>query len=108
MNSGKDEMATLTTNLRDSRNPSFGIVDLSVKVKVALRLTISQSLCLGVEHTLGLVTRYYFLSKGFCLKVAVLALWGAHSDERTGLQFAVQSLSGPGRTEPETILYCLI
>jgi hypothetical protein len=34
------------------------------------------------------VTRYYFLPDGFCLKVAVLCLWGALSDERTGLQFA--------------------
>jgi hypothetical protein len=36
-----------------------------------------------------------FLSEGFCLKVAVLFLWGALSDERTGLQFAVQSLNDP-------------
>jgi hypothetical protein len=56
----------------------------------------------------GLVTRYYFLSEGCCLKVAVLFLWGALSDERTGLQFAAQSLNGPSRAEPVTILYCLI
>jgi hypothetical protein len=35
-------------------------------------------------------------------------LWGALSDESTGLQFAVQSLNGPSHTEPVTILYCLI
>jgi hypothetical protein len=40
--------------------------------------------------------------------VAVFLLWGALSDERTGLQSAVQSLKGPIRTEPVTILYCLI
>jgi hypothetical protein len=56
----------------------------------------------------GLVTRYYFLSEGFCLKVAVLSLWGALSDERMNPQFAVQSLNGPSRSEPITILYCLI
>jgi hypothetical protein len=39
--------------------------------------------------TLGLVTKYYFISKGCFLKVAVLSLWGALSDKRTGLQFAV-------------------
>jgi hypothetical protein len=50
----------------------------------------------------------YFLSEGFCLKFAVLFLWDALSDERTGLQFAVQSLNGPSRAEPVTILYCLI
>jgi hypothetical protein len=36
----------------------------------------SQSVCRGVEQALGLVIRYYFLSKGCCLKVAVLLfLW---------------------------------
>jgi hypothetical protein len=34
-----------------------------VKVKVMLRLTVSQSVCLGVGFTLELVTRYYFLSE---------------------------------------------
>jgi hypothetical protein len=62
-----------------------------------------QSWC---EPTLGLVTRYYFLSEGFCLKVAILSLWGALFDERTSLQFTVQSLNGPSRAEPVTILYC--
>jgi hypothetical protein len=43
-----------------------------------------------VSSTLvGLATRYYFLSECCCLKFAVLFLWGALSDERTGLQFAV-------------------
>jgi hypothetical protein len=39
-----------------------------------------------------------------CLKVAVLFLWGPLSDERTGLQFAVQSLNDPSHAEPVTIL----
>jgi hypothetical protein len=46
-----------------------------------------QSVCQGIEPTLGLVTRYYFLSEGCCLKIAVLSLWGALSDERPGLSF---------------------
>jgi hypothetical protein len=37
----------------------------------------------SVEPTLGLVTRYYFLSECFCLKFAVLFLWSALSDDRT-------------------------
>jgi hypothetical protein len=37
-----------------------------------------------------------------------LYLWGALSDERMDLQFAVYSLNGPSRAEPVTILYCLI
>jgi hypothetical protein len=61
---------------------------------------VSQSVCQGVDPTLGLLIRYYFLSEGCCLKVVVLFLWGALSDERTGLQFAVQSLNGPSRAEP--------
>jgi hypothetical protein len=52
--------------------------------------------------------RYYFLFEGFCLKVAIFFLWGALSDERTGLQFAVQSLNDPSHAEHVTILYCLI
>jgi hypothetical protein len=43
-----------------------------------------------VSSTLvGLATRYYSLSECCCLKFAVLFLWGALSDERTGLRFAV-------------------
>jgi hypothetical protein len=70
--------------------------------------SVSRSVCLGVEPTLGLPARYYFLSEGCCLKVAVLFLWGALYDERTRLQFAVQSLIGPSRAGPITIPYCLI
>jgi hypothetical protein len=33
-------------------------VKVQVKVKVILRLTVSQSVCLGVEPRLGLMTRY--------------------------------------------------
>jgi hypothetical protein len=49
-----------------------------------MKLSVSQSVCLGVELTLGPVTRYYFLSECLCLKFAVLYLWDALSDERTG------------------------
>jgi hypothetical protein len=62
-----------------------------------------------VSSTLvGLMTRYYFLSECCRMKFTVLYLWGALSDERMGLQFAVKSLNGPSRAEPVTILYCLI
>jgi hypothetical protein len=50
-----------------------------VKVKVILRLTVGQSVCLGVKFTLELVTRYYSVWKLLC------SLWGALSDERVGL-----------------------
>jgi positive regulator of sigma E activity len=55
----------------------------SVKVEVTLRLTVSQSVSLGIEPHLGLVTRYLF----FFLQLRVCFLWGALSDERTGLSF---------------------
>jgi hypothetical protein len=39
----------------------------SVKVKVTLRLTIGQSVSLGVEPHLGLMTRYLVLFDSYCL-----------------------------------------
>jgi hypothetical protein len=51
-----------------------------VKVKVMLRLMVSQSLCLGVRSTRELVTIYYFLSESCCV-VSV----ERPSDERSGL-----------------------
>jgi hypothetical protein len=82
--------------------------DLYLEVEFTLRPAVSRSVCLGVEPNLGFVTRYCFLSERFCLKFAVLFLWGTSSDERTGLQFAVQSVSGPSQPEPITIHYYLI
>jgi hypothetical protein len=55
---------------------------LQVKVKVTLRLTVSQSVSLGVEPHLGLMTRYLLLFDSYGL-----VLRGALSDERTGLSF---------------------
>jgi hypothetical protein len=46
---------------------AHGRVELIVEVEVTLRLTVSQRVYPGVEPTLGLVTRYYFLSEGCCL-----------------------------------------
>jgi hypothetical protein len=64
---------------------------LPVEVEVTLQLTV-KSVCQGIEPTLRLVTRHYFLSKGCFLKVAVLSLWGALSGERSGLSFVFLSL----------------
>jgi hypothetical protein len=64
---------------------------LLVQVQVTLRLTvgqsISQSVCLGVEPRLGLMTRFFFPY----MKVTVLSIWGALSDERSGLSFLSHS-----------------
>jgi hypothetical protein len=89
--------------LRDSQRAN------GLKVKVTLRLTVSQSVNLGFEPHLGLMTRYLLLSwqLRFCF------LWGALSDERPGLSFIccwplpAQSFLGPSPWELATILYCL-
>jgi hypothetical protein len=100
-------MLTLTTSVFVSKQSSFHLKPEgnSMSGPVVSKLlydwwSVSQSVCLGVESTLGLVTRYYFLSEGCYLKFAVLFLWGALSDERTGLNFAVQSLDAPSHAEP--------
>jgi hypothetical protein len=54
------------------------------QVKVTLRLTVSQSLNLGVKYNLGHMTRYLVLFDSYGL---VFFLWGALSDERAGLSF---------------------
>jgi hypothetical protein len=140
---------------REDGSTICSVITLWSKVEVTLRLTVCQSVCLGVEHPCGtyeqtllpvgmllsgscclvsvgrpfwredwiynlqcnhsmvegrsyftidrqsvsqyvllsstlvrLATKYY-TSKSCCLGFAVLFLWGALSDERTGLQFKV-------------------
>jgi hypothetical protein len=51
---------------------------LTAWVKVTLRLTVSQSVSLGVKPHLGLMSRYLLLFDSYGL-----VLWGALSDERT-------------------------
>jgi hypothetical protein len=57
-----------------------------------LRLTVSQSICLGVEPTLWTFDQILLLFKCFGLKFVVLSLWGALSDDRPGLSFVIHSL----------------
>jgi hypothetical protein len=57
------------------------------KVKVMLRLTVSQSVCLDVEPLLILMTGCLLL-----LTNTIVSLWGALSDERSGLSIVSQSL----------------
>jgi hypothetical protein len=52
---------------RYSTPPTHGFVRSTVKVKVTLRLTISQSVSLGVEPHLGLMTRYLLLFDSYGL-----------------------------------------
>jgi hypothetical protein len=59
----------------------LGVAHCQSEVKVTLRLTVSQSVILGVEPHLGLMTRYIYYS----LTVTALFFWGDLSDERMGL-----------------------
>jgi hypothetical protein len=58
-------------------------VNSSVKVKVILRLTISQPVSLGIEHPPGGPWPDIYCSS----TVTVLFLWGALSDERMSLSY---------------------
>jgi hypothetical protein len=53
------------------------------------------------------MTRFFF-SLSFAGQLLCSSSWGALSDERTGLQFAVQSVSGQSRGGLITIHYCLV
>jgi hypothetical protein len=71
--------------LADWLHCSKSTCSFKLKVKVTLQPTVSQSVIMSrIEHFLGLVTRYYFMSEGCFLKFADLSLWGALSDERSG------------------------
>jgi hypothetical protein len=84
---GHSDWNVAVLELTHQSNPSLKLL---TQVKVTLQLTFSQLVCLGVEPHLGLMTRYFFYL--FFVKVAVLSIWGALSDERTGLSFVSQSL----------------
>jgi hypothetical protein len=50
-----------------------------------LRPTVSRPVCLGVKHPSGTQRPDLY----FCQTVSDLLMWGALSDERTGLLFAI-------------------
>jgi hypothetical protein len=79
------------------------------EVEVTLRLTVSRSVCLGVGHPFGTHDQILFFPFHFSEKLLCSSSWGALSDERTGLYFVVQSVSGgQSRGGLVTIHCCLI
>jgi hypothetical protein len=72
-----------------------------VKVKVTLRLTVSQSVSLGVEPHLRLMTRYLLLFDSYGL----VFLWGALSDERTDIIGIPLLQLIPSEMEVEVVSY---
>jgi hypothetical protein len=63
-----------------TKHLTFLGTNTKVKVKVTLRLTVSQSVCLGVEPKYGTFDQRFFFSKFHSCH-----FWGALSDERSGL-----------------------
>jgi hypothetical protein len=85
------------------------VVEVEVKVKVTLRLTVSQWVSLGIEPHLGPTTRYLFLSDSYVLVSVGRPLW-----REDGSVFCIcrwplpaQSFSGPSPLGLATVFYCL-
>jgi hypothetical protein len=84
-------------------------LQLKAKVKVTLRLMVSQSVSLCIEPYLGLMTRYLFLFHSYGLVPVGRSLW-----REDGSAFCIccwplqaQSFSVPSPLELATIFYCL-
>jgi hypothetical protein len=82
---------------------------LTVEVEVTLLLTVSQSVSLGVESHLGLMTRYILLFDNYGLAFVGRPLW-----REDGSVFCIccwplpaQSFSGPIPLGLATVFYCL-
>jgi hypothetical protein len=81
----------------DARVVVTDVTDASVKVKVTLRLTVNQSVCLGVGQIFLLVWMLLSCPCG-----------GTHSDERTGLSFVRVTVSNISQLSVGTIIYILL
>jgi hypothetical protein len=80
-----------------------------VESSLMLRPTVSRPVFLGIKHPSGAYDQIFIT----CVTVAVFFLWGAFSDERSGLflyccwPLPAQSFSGPSPLGRENIFYCL-
>jgi hypothetical protein len=68
--------------------------------------SVSQSVCFGVEPTMGHVTRYYFLPERCCLKIAVSFLWRRPlwREDGSAVCSAITQWSESRRTRDHTLL----
>jgi hypothetical protein len=60
-----------------------GRVLINMSLSFMLRPTVSRPVCLGIKHPFGAYDQIF----NTCVTVMVLFLWGALSDERSGLSF---------------------
>jgi hypothetical protein len=80
-----------------------------LNLSLTLRPTVSRPICLGIKHQSGAYDNIFITVK----TVAGLLMWGALSDDRTGLSFTIaagpsqRSHSGPRPVGLATIFYCL-
>jgi hypothetical protein len=79
------------------------------KVKVTLRLTVSQSVSLGIEPHLGPMTRYLFLSDSYVLVSVGRPAWREDGSVFCTCRWLLpeQTSSGPSPLRLATVFYCL-
>jgi hypothetical protein len=79
------------------------------KAKVILQLSVSQSVNLGVEPHLGLMTRYLLLFDSYGLVFVGRPFWGEDGSVFCTCCWLLpaQNFSGPSPSGLETIFYCL-
>jgi hypothetical protein len=84
-------------------------VVLKLKAKVTLRLTVSQSVSLGIEPHLGPMTRYLFLSDNYVLVSVGRPLWREDGSVFCMCRWPLraQPFSGPSPLGLATVFYCL-
>jgi hypothetical protein len=87
---GRGERPGLHFAVQSFSDPSSAEPVTIVRVRVTLRLTVSQYV-LASSPLYGRLTRYCFLFKCLGLEFVVLSLWGALSDDRLGLSFVSHS-----------------
>jgi hypothetical protein len=70
--------------------------------------SVSQSVCLGIEHPCGTCDQILFPVGMLLSEICGLVSVGHPLWRENGSAICSESLNGPSRSEPETILYCLI